>query len=101
MGYSCGTIQRACRGHRLNPPSEWVYGIIRNPHLNWRGRSLTDIRTIVELIAATKTKTGLAVQCAYDPSWYPTGFRISDGDYATIPLRAHKWHGEWNYSITA
>ena len=69
--------------------------------LNWRGRSLTDIRTIVELIAATKTKTGLTVQCAYDPSWYPTGVKISDGDYAAIPLRAHKWHGEWNYSIAA
>jgi hypothetical protein len=29
--------------------------------MNWRGRSLTDIRTIVELISATKTKTGLTV----------------------------------------
>jgi len=35
--------------------------------INWRGRSLTDIRTIVELIAATKTTTGLTVQAAYDP----------------------------------
>jgi Rhodopirellula transposase DDE domain len=69
--------------------------------LNWRGRPLTDIRTIVELIASTKTKTGLTVQCAYDPSWYPTGKRISDGDFSAIPLRRHKWHGEWNYSIAA
>jgi hypothetical protein len=69
--------------------------------LNWRGRPLTDIRTIVELIASTKTKTGLTVQCAYDPNWYPTGKRISDGDFAAIPLRRHKWHGEWNYSIAA
>jgi hypothetical protein len=22
MGYSCGTFQRACRGHRLNPPAD-------------------------------------------------------------------------------
>jgi hypothetical protein len=55
--------------------------------LNWRGRSLTDIRTIVELIAATKTKTGLTVQCGYDPNWYPTDVKISDHDYAAIPLR--------------
>ena len=54
--------------------------------INWRGRSLTDIRTIVELIAATKTKTGLTVQCDYDPNWYPTGVKISDRDYAAIPL---------------
>jgi transposase len=69
--------------------------------LNWRGRSLTDIRTIVELIAATKTKTGLTVQCGYDPNWYPTGVKISNHDYAAIPLRPHAWHGEWNYGIAA
>ena len=32
--------------------------------MNWRGRPLTDIRTIVELIAATTTTTGLTVQAA-------------------------------------
>jgi len=49
--------------------------------MNWRGRPLTDIRIIVELIAATKTKTGLTVQCAYDPNRYPTGEKISDADF--------------------
>jgi transposase len=69
--------------------------------MNWRGRSLTDIRTIVELISATKTKAGLTVQCAYDTNWYPTGVKVSDRDYDAIPLRPHDWHGEWNYSIAA
>ena len=69
--------------------------------VNWRGRPLTDIRTIVELIAATTTRTGLTVQCAYDPNWYPTGEKISDADHAQIPLRRHDWHGEWNYDINA
>jgi transposase len=69
--------------------------------LNWRGRSLTDIRTIVELIAATKTTTGLAVQCAYDPNWYPTGEKIADRDFRAIPLTPHDWHGDWNYTIAA
>jgi transposase len=67
--------------------------------INWRGRSLTDIRTIVELIAATKTKTGLSVQCAYDPNWYPTGEKINDADFNTIPLQPHDWHPDWNYTI--
>jgi transposase len=69
--------------------------------MNWRGRPLADIRTIVELIAATKTKTGLRVQCAYDPNWYPTGEKISDREFRSIPLRRHDWHGDWNYDITA
>jgi transposase len=67
--------------------------------MNWRGRPLTDIRTIVELIAATTTTSGLTVQAAYDPEWYATGVKISDADYATIPLNPHHWHGDWNYTI--
>ncbi len=63
------------------------------------GRPLTDIRTIVELITATKTTTGLAVQCAYDSNWYPRGQKISDTDLAAIPLAKHNWHGDWNYDI--
>ena len=68
--------------------------------INWRGRPLTDIRTIVELIAATTTKTGLTVQCTYDPNWYPTGVKITDRQLAALPVQAHDWHGEWNYTIT-
>ncbi len=67
--------------------------------INWRGKPQTDIRTIVELIAATTTQTGLTVQAAHDPNWYPTGVRISDDEYATTPLVPHVWHGEWNYEI--
>ena len=67
--------------------------------INWRGKPLTDMRTIVELIAATTTQTGLTVQSSYDPGWYPTGVKINDHDYKTIPLTPHDWHGEWNYTI--
>lgn len=68
--------------------------------INWRRRRpLTDIRAIVELIAATNTKSGLTVHAAYDPGWYPTGQKISDADYATIALSPHDWHGEWDYTI--
>ena len=68
--------------------------------LNWRGRPLTDIATIVQLIASTTTSTGLTVQAAYDPTVYPTGTKISDTQMKQIPLRPHDWHGEWNYTIT-
>lgn len=67
--------------------------------MNWRGRPLTDMRTIVELIAATTTQTGLTVQAAYDPTWYPTGVKVSNDDFAAIALHPHDWHGEWNYDL--
>lgn len=67
--------------------------------INWRGRPLTDIRTIVELISATTTRTGLTVQCTYDPGWYPTGVKISNKQLEAVPLTPHTWHGEWNYTV--
>ena len=39
---------------------------------NWRGRPLTSLATIVSLIAATSTDTGLRVRCELDQGSYPT-----------------------------
>jgi hypothetical protein len=66
---------------------------------NWRGRPLTSYRTIVELVSATKTKTGLRVLAEWDQGYYPTGVEVTDAELAAVPIKAHKWHGEWNYDI--
>ena len=68
--------------------------------MNWRGRPLTSLRTIIELISATTTSTGLTVQAAHDPEWYPKGVRISDTELAAVPLTPHDFHPEWNYTIS-
>ncbi len=68
---------------------------------NWRGRPLVDLRTIIELISATTTETGLTVQAAHDPNWYPKGVKITDTELAAVPLAPHDWHGEWNYTLDA
>jgi transposase len=67
--------------------------------MNWRGRPLTSIRTIIELIAATATQTGLSIGADHDPAEYLTGVKISDAELAAIPLTRHDWHGDWNYTI--
>jgi len=67
--------------------------------MNWRGRELTDYRTVVELIGATTSRTGLTVQAEWDDSVYPLGTKISDKQLAALPLRAHDWHREWNYTF--
>jgi hypothetical protein len=69
--------------------------------MNWRGRPLTSLRTIIELISATTTKTGLTVMAADDPNWYPTGVKVTNAELAAVPLMPHDWHGDWNYTITA
>jgi hypothetical protein len=68
--------------------------------MNWRGRPLTSYRTIVELIAATTTESGLKIQAALDDSYYPRGIRVTDQQLAAVPLAPHDWHGDWNYTIT-
>ena len=69
--------------------------------MNWRGRPLTNVRTIIELISATSTKTGLTIQAGYDPEWYPKGVKITNAQLAAVPLAPHAFHGEWNYTINA
>jgi len=66
---------------------------------NWRGRPLTDYRTIVELIGATTSKAGLTVRCQLDENLYPAGIRISDQQMAELNMIRSDFHGEWNYII--
>jgi Rhodopirellula transposase DDE domain len=66
---------------------------------NWRGRPLVSHAVIVQLIAATTTKTGLKVHCEIDPNTYPAGIKVSDAEIACINLHRHDFHGDWNYTI--
>jgi len=67
---------------------------------NWRGRPLTDMATIVELIAGTTTDTGLTVHATYDNTWYEKGIKITNNELAALHIQPHDWHGQWNYTIT-
>lgn len=67
--------------------------------LNWRGRPLTTLETMVNLIASTTTKTGLKVKAVLDNGKYPTGQKISDETMANLPIEKNNFRGEWNYTI--
>ena len=67
--------------------------------MNWRGRPQTSHQVIVDLIAATTTRTGLTVTAAPDTSTYPTGIKITDQQMAALPITRHEFHGEWNYTL--
>lgn len=67
--------------------------------MNWRGRPLVSYRTIIELIAATTTTKGLTIQAEADHNVYETGAKVTDAELAAVPLTAHDFHGEWNYTI--
>ena len=69
--------------------------------LNWRGRPLTTIETIVNLIANTTTSAGLTIQAALDNRTYAKGISITDHEMAELQLAPANFHGEWNYTITS
>jgi hypothetical protein len=65
----------------------------------WRGKPLVSRITVVDLIAATTTKTGLTVQCELDEKSYAKGIKVSDAELATLNIESDPWHPEWNYTI--
>jgi transposase len=69
--------------------------------MNWRGRPLTSHRVVVDLIANTTTRSGLKVRARLDQGYYPTGVKVSDKQLASVPITKHKFHGDWNYTVTS
>jgi len=67
--------------------------------MNWRGRPLVSYRTIIELISATTTASGLTIRAVEDRNFYETGTKVSDAQLAAVPLTRHEFHGDWNYTI--
>ena len=67
---------------------------------NWRGKPLVSHEVIVNLIAATTTRSGLRVQSQLDTGQYPKGIKVGKQEFAAIHLRPDTFHGDWNYAIT-
>ena len=66
----------------------------------WRGKPLVSRLAVVNLIAATTTRTGLTVRCELDENIYPKAIRVSDQEMATLNIATNTWHPEWNYTIS-
>jgi hypothetical protein len=66
---------------------------------NWQARPLTSRLAVVELIAATSTKTGLTVACELDDRLYAAGIKVPDADMDALNIVRADFHPEWNYTI--
>jgi transposase len=66
---------------------------------NWRGKPLRSYETIVNLIAATTTATGLKVHAELNTDAYKAGTKISDEELEQVNILRDKFHGDWNYEI--
>jgi len=66
---------------------------------NWRARPLIDRIAVVELIAATTTKTGLTVESALDTRTYQKGIKVTKAQMDSLDIHGDKFHPEWNYAV--
>ena len=67
--------------------------------IHWRGQPLVNYETIISLIGTTTTTTGLTVTARLDLDEYPTGVTVPDSAMATLALRPHTRHPQWNYTL--
>jgi Rhodopirellula transposase DDE domain len=67
--------------------------------MNWRGKPLTSLETIINLIGATKTSSGLEVYARLDDGTYPDKIKVPDTDIKAVNLHGNTFHPEWNYTI--
>lgn len=66
---------------------------------NWRGRPLTSLQVVINLIRNTTTIQGLEVEARLDENLYKTGIKVTDEELDTIAIERNSFHGEWNYII--
>jgi two-component SAPR family response regulator len=67
--------------------------------INWKGRPLTSYEVIVNLIASTKTSSGLKVYAVLDDQTYQLKKEVSDQEMEKLNIERNDFHGEWNYTI--
>jgi hypothetical protein len=67
---------------------------------NWGADPLTSREAIVELIGATKTKTGLTIACELDTRTGEKGIKVSNAEIQALAIKGDDFHPEWNYTLT-
>ncbi len=67
--------------------------------INWRGKPLHSLETVINLIGATTTSTGLEVYARLDDGSYPDKIRVPDNEIQAVNLHGDQFHPEWNYTI--
>ena len=58
-----------------------------------------DLATVINLICATTTETGLKFYCDIDDNHYPKGVAVDKATMETLNIRRDQFHGEWNYTL--
>ena len=67
--------------------------------MNWRGKPLTSLELIVNLIANTTTEKGLKINATIDTNEYKLGEKVLDEELSSLDILYHEFQPQWNYVI--
>jgi hypothetical protein len=86
------------------PPgtSKWnkiEHRLFSHIRIHWRGKPLISHEVIIQLIAATTTRTGLRVTARGDRGKYPDNIKATEEEMARLNLVRSEFHGDWNYAL--
>jgi Rhodopirellula transposase DDE domain len=68
--------------------------------LTWKGQPLWSYESILNLIGATRTRSGLKVKALLDNNEYETGVKVTEEEMQQLRIRRHKTHPQWNYTLS-
>ncbi len=60
---------------------------------------MINYETVVNLIGATKTKSGLQVKAVLDTNKYETGVKVTKSQTEELRVRRHTTHPDSNYTL--
>ena len=63
--------------------------------MTWKGQPLINYETVVNLIGATKTKSGLRVKAVLDTNQYEIGVKVTKSQMDALRIRRHQTHPDW------
>ena len=81
---------------KWNPIEHRLFGPIS---INWAGRPLRSLETMLAHIRGTVTQTGLKVKAFLLDGHYEKGLKVSDQEMAALNLERHEVCPNWNYTV--
>ena len=81
---------------KWNPVEHHLFSPIS---INWAGKPLRTLGTLLAYIRGTKTAAGFAVQAYLMPGKYAQGIKVPKEEVQTWRLKRHTMCPQWNYTI--
>jgi hypothetical protein len=96
----CGVAVTVC--HYPTGASKWnpvEHRLLSQISINWAGKPLRSLQTMLSYIRGTVTQTGLRVRAWLNTKTYPKKMKVSNAQMKSLKLERLSTCPDWNYTI--